>query len=113
METTAAFQGLRCADCGTTHGAAADQGCPDCGSAVEATYDHETQTAENIFRHPAAEDGRESASAGTATAGQWRFDRLLPFDHSTAISAGEGATPLLGAERLASELGVETVTIKD
>jgi threonine synthase len=113
MKTTAAFQGLRCADCGTTHGATADQGCPDCGSAVEATYDHETQTAEHIFPHPAAGKDAESTTAATATAGQWRFDGLLPFDHEAAISAGEGATPLLVAERLAGELGVETVGIKD
>ena len=113
MENAAAFQGLRCADCGTTHEPTADQGCPACGTAVEATYDIERQTAADVFGQPSADDDRDTSGGDTLNAGQWRFDGLLPFDHSAAISAGEGATPLVAAGRLADELGVETVSIKD
>ncbi|MFW5916918.1 MAG: pyridoxal-phosphate dependent enzyme, partial [Halorubrum sp.] len=50
--------------------------------------------------------------AGTGR-GHWRFDALLPFPAETAISAGEGATPLVPTERLADELDVESVYVKD
>jgi threonine synthase len=43
----------------------------------------------------------------------WGYDALLPTAAATAITAGEGATPLLADEGLATDLGVESVLLKD
>ena len=102
MQPTAAFRGVQCAACETIHSATTDQGCPTCGGSTEAVYD--TATVD-----PTAVTETDSSAA----AGHWQFDALLPFDRSDAITAGEGATPLIAADRLAEELGVDTVAIKD
>ncbi len=44
----------------------------------------------------------------------WRYRELLPVvDDSNVVSLGEGMTPLLDCPRLAAELGLERLTIKD
>jgi threonine synthase len=43
----------------------------------------------------------------------WAYDALLPVAADDAVSAGEGATPLLDADGLAADLGVDTVLLKD
>lgn len=45
---------------------------------------------------------------------QWRWSFLLPLlDPAHLVSMGEGATPLLPADRLGAELGVKQLYIKD
>lgn len=45
---------------------------------------------------------------------QWKyFDLLPPTDERNIVSLGEGATPLLKAERLAEKLGIKTLWLKD
>lgn len=111
MESTAAFQGLRCPDCETMRSAEIDQGCPDCETATDAVYDYDAVSPDALLgsSRPASD---RTAAEGVAP-GHWRFDALLPFNAADAISAGEGATPLVGADRLAGELDVEQVYIKD
>jgi len=44
----------------------------------------------------------------------WRYRELLPVEDANAIvSLGEGMTPLIECPRLARELGVARLTIKD
>jgi threonine synthase len=43
----------------------------------------------------------------------WDYDALLPVPAARAVSANEGATPLLDADGLAADLGVEGVHLKD
>ncbi|MDP9734791.1 UNVERIFIED_ORG: threonine synthase [Rhizobium sp. SORGH_AS260] len=43
----------------------------------------------------------------------WRYAKRLPFDAPEAVSLGEGLTPLLPAERLAAQLGVFRLFIKN
>ncbi|WP_251344028.1 pyridoxal-phosphate dependent enzyme [Haloplanus halophilus] len=43
----------------------------------------------------------------------WAYDALLPVPATDAVSAGEGATPLLDADGLAADLGVGSVLLKD
>lgn len=100
MKTTAAFRGLECTDCGTVHDASIAGTCPDCGGATDPVYDYGSVDV----------DGLTDTSS---TAGVWAFDALLPFDEADAISAREGGTPLVDADRLADELGVDSVLIKD
>lgn len=100
MKTTEAFRGLECTDCGTVHDTSIAGACPDCGGATDPVYDYGT----------VAVDALTDASSG---AGIWRFDALLPFSAPDAITAREGETPLVTADRLAEELDVDSVLIKD
>jgi threonine synthase len=43
----------------------------------------------------------------------WRYAPLMPLGRAQPISLGEGATPLLDAPRIASELGLPKVWIKE
>ena len=44
----------------------------------------------------------------------WKYkDRLPPKDESKIVSLGEGATPLIKAKRLAEELGLKNLYLKD
>lgn len=44
----------------------------------------------------------------------WRYREVLPVDPGEApVTLGEGFTPLLGAPRLARELGLESLLVKD
>jgi len=74
--------------------------CPACGGIADATYDYDAITVTR----------EELASRRN---GQFRFTELLPFVQDTAVTLHEGDTPLIPAPRLADELGVATVYIKD
>ncbi|SHG49055.1 threonine synthase [Halobaculum gomorrense] len=99
MQTTDAFDGLSCTGCGESFGVDEHGRCPDCGAPLSPTYDLDAVDAEAF-----------SSGAG---AGQYRFDALLPFPAETAVTAGEGATPLVRTDRLADELGVAAASVKD
>ena len=90
------FEGFRCADCGTT---ATDEGatrCRACGGTLDATYDLDGLALD-----------RETL---TDREGSWKHRELLPF---VPGSIGEGATPLVETPRLAEELDVESLYVKD
>ncbi|MFC7131925.1 MULTISPECIES: threonine synthase [Salinibaculum] len=101
METTAAFAGLRCTDCGTVHGADVAHRCPDCGGSLDATYDYDAADVSPADLEP-------DASAGIAA-----YADLLPFPADALVTAGEGATPLVACPGLADDLGVAEVYVKD
>lgn len=56
-------------------------------------------------------DGRSSAK--TSPSSLWRYANRLPCDIDNAISLGEGLTPLLRADSLAQEFGLDRLYIKD
>ena len=112
MESTGAVRGLRCPACETIHPLDADQGCPDCGAACTVAYDYSAIDAAGLVGEPTAGESGVTAERSHPP-GQWRYDALLPFDAADAVTAGEGDTPLVAADRLADELGVESVFIKD
>jgi len=101
MEQTPAFAGLGCTDCGSAAPFDAADGCPACGGRLEPTYEYDAVDPDDLFG---------SAAAGV---GHWRFDALLPFPRTAAITAAEGSTPLVAADSLTDELGVGAVYIKD
>ncbi|WP_226007534.1 threonine synthase [Natrinema salinisoli] len=101
METTDAFAGLECVDCGATVGATETHRCPDCGGSLDPTYEYD---AIDLDRETLASRPLDS---------QWRYDELLPFARESAVTTNEGATPLVDCPDLAAELGVERVLIKD
>jgi threonine synthase len=102
METTAAFDGLVCTDCGerfdpetTTHD------CPDCGGLLDPRYDDD--------RIDITRDELETRPFD----GLWRYEELLPIPRTAAVTIDEGTTPLVDCPELADELGVERLLIKD
>lgn len=104
METTPAFSGLTCTDCG--HSLPAEESfaagrCPDCGGILDPEYDYGSL---NLTR------GEIEARPFDS---MWRYDDLLPFPRESAVSMGEGATPLVECPTLADELGVGRVLLKD
>ncbi|WP_121822258.1 threonine synthase [Halostella salina] len=102
MDTTEAFVGLDCVDCGERHDAAtATHRCPDCGGILDPAYDYD---AVDIDRATLAERPFET---------MWRYHELLPFPRDAAVSMDEGATQLVDCPTLADELGVGRVLIKD
>ncbi|GAA0210413.1 threonine synthase [Halobaculum roseum] len=99
MQTTDAFDGLSCTGCGESFGVGEHGRCPDCGAPLSPTYDLDAVDADALGDR----DGP----------GQYRFGDLLPFPADAAITAGEGATPLVATDRLADELGVAAAYVKD
>jgi len=95
METTEAFDGLRCIGCGTTHDERTSHRCPDCGDLLDAAYEHVATTAD-LSGH-----------------GLRRYAPLLPVPRESFVSVETGGTPLVDCPDLATELGVESVVLKD
>jgi len=100
METTEAFASLRCLDCDATHDPATAGQCPDCGGALDPTYEFD------------ATPGRETLEAGAAD-GLDAFAEVLPVPAGALVTASEGGTPLVEVPDLAAELGVRAVYVKD
>lgn len=100
-----AFVGLACTDCGATLAVedadletiAGAGPCPDCGAPRTPEYDLDAVDPDAV-------------SAGLRA---WDRDAVLPFDADAALSAAEGGTPSVDAPRIADELGLAGVAIKD
>lgn len=94
--------GLRCKECGSEYPAEALHVCEFCFGPLEAEYDYE-KIAANI--------SRESIEAGPPTL--WRYAELLPVSAADRIDLGAGMTPLRKAPRLAAELGLRDLYLKN
>ncbi len=107
-ETTTAFRGLESRASGRVHETADPTTVPaeEGAHGLDPTYDYDAVGPDALFGAP-----RDDALG--IGRGHWRFDALLPFPAETAISAGEGATPLVPTDRLADELDVDAVYVKD
>jgi threonine synthase len=94
--------GLRCRECGRAYPAEALHVCDYCFGPLEVTYDYE---------RVAATMTRERIEAGPRSI--WRYADLLPVADATPVDLGAGFTPLVRADRLAAELGLGELWIKD
>ena len=94
--------GLRCRECGRTYPAEALHVCDFCFGPLEVTYDYE---------RVAATISRERIASGPRTI--WRYADLLPVRDAAPVDLGAGFTPLVRADRLAAELGLGELWIKD
>jgi len=94
--------GLRCRECGRTYPAEALHVCDFCFGPLEVTYDYE---------RVAAVVTRDRIGAGPRTI--WRYADLLPVADPHPVDLGAGFTPLVRADRLAAELGLGELWIKD
>src|ERR1700749_580550 len=94
--------GLRCRECHRAFPAEALHVCDYCFGPLEVAYDYE-RIADSI--------SRERIEAGPRSI--WRYRDLLPVDDATPVDLGAGFTPLVRADRLAAELGLGELWIKD
>ncbi|HEV2368344.1 MAG TPA: threonine synthase [Acidimicrobiales bacterium] len=96
-------EGLRCRECGRTYPAEALHVCDFCFGPLEVTYDYEAMAA-------AIDPARIAAGPQTI----WRYADLLPVTQGgVPVDLGAGFTPLVRADRLASELGLGELWIKN
>ncbi len=93
---------LRCRECAREYPTEALHVCDFCFGPLEVAYDYEA-IASTI--------SRASIEAGPRS--MWRYRELLPVNDATAIDLGAGFTPLVKADRLAAELGLGELWIKD
>lgn len=95
---------LECGSCGSKADHRVVQTvCPACGKSLLVRYDLDrvgrTFTRDSFTNRPH---------------GLWRHRELLPVLHeSNIVSLGEGATPILRLSRLAPDLGIRHLSIKD
>ncbi len=94
--------GLRCRECGRSFPLEALHVCDWCFGPLEVAYDYEVI---------AAALSRERIAAGPQTI--WRYRDLLPVADEHPVELGAGWTPLVRADRLAAELGLGELWIKD
>ncbi|MEI8148806.1 MAG: pyridoxal-phosphate dependent enzyme, partial [Actinomycetes bacterium] len=94
--------GLRCRECGTTYPTEARYSCDECFGPLEVNYDLEA--AKKVVT-------RERIAAGPASI--WRYHDLLPDHGGEPVDLGAGWTPLKRADRLAGELGLSELWLKD
>ncbi len=95
-------QGLRCKECGTLYPLELRTLCPEDFGPLEVAYDYEAM--------------RGRVSRGSIEKGptsMWRYRDLLPIEGEPRAGLNSGWTPLRRADRLAAELGVRELYIKD
>lgn len=96
------FTGLQCSMCGTPFPAEALFVCDQCLGPLEATYDADGIRA-NVSRELIA----------SRPPNLWRYREFLPIEGEPRTGFHSGYTPLVRAERLARELGLSELYIKD
>jgi len=95
-------EGLRCRECGHPYPAEALHVCEWCFGPLEVVYDYDAIRAVV---------SRERIAAGPLSI--WRYADLLPARAEGAVNLGAGFTPLVRADRLAAELGLGELWIKN
>jgi threonine synthase len=99
--TMAFVHALRCRECGRAYDVSPRYACEWCFGPLEVAYDEDAV---------AGAVTRASIAAGPPTI--WRYAGLLPVDEPPG-GIPVGCTPLLRADRLAAELGLGEVWVKD
>jgi threonine synthase len=95
-------RGLRCRECGREYPIAPNHVCEFCFGPLEAVYDLE---------HIGADIDRRSIEAGPLS--MWRYGALLPAPVDGRADLGAGFTRLTPAPRLAAELGLRKLWLKN
>ena len=95
-------QSLRCRECGREYDVAPIFTCEWCFGPLEVTYDYDAIRSSI---------SREKIASGPLSI--WRYQDLLPVEHNPAVDLGAGFTPLVRADRLAAQLGLGELWIKN
>jgi threonine synthase len=97
------FSHLECGYCHTTFSKSKIWNlCPGCGKPLLARYNMEY--AKKSLKKESLVDREKTL---------WRYFEMLPVSSEYKLSLGEGFTPLLKAEKLGNEVGIENLFIKD
>jgi threonine synthase len=95
-------KGLKCRECGREYPVDPIYVCEFCFGPLEVAYDYKSIaqaiTRKNIEQRPQT---------------LWRYRELLPIDGEPQVGLGSGFTPLVKADNLAQEIGIDELFIKD
>ncbi len=95
-------RGLKCRLCGQAYPISATNFCTEDFGPLEVDYDYD-----------AIADAIDRAQIERRPFNMWRYHEFLPLDGEPTVGRQVGGTPLLKADRLARELGVERLWIKN
>ncbi|MBI4306796.1 MAG: threonine synthase [Chloroflexi bacterium] len=95
-------QCLRCRECGKQYPIEPLNVCEFCFGPLEVDYDYDG--IRKAISRASIKDGPHTI---------WRYDALLPVSREKAVDIGAGFTPLLRADRLARELGLPNLWLKN
>ncbi len=95
-------RGLKCRVCGTTFPSGPTNFCTEDFGPLEVDYDYDA-IAEVVSR----------SKIELRPFTMWRYQEFLPLDGEPTVGLQVGGTPLIRARRLADELGVEALWIKN
>src|SRR5258708_20056787 len=94
---------MRCRECGGEYELQATHVCEMCFGPLDVVYDQ--AALKKVVSRQRIEQGPKS---------MWRYRDLLPIEESTpVVTLGEGFTPLVKADRLGAELGLENLYLKN
>jgi threonine synthase len=101
--TSSAADSLRCRNCGARFPLGPQHACFECFGPLEVGYDHDALSGLT----------RSMVAAGPQSI--WRYAALLPVgqDPDARVTLNPGMTPLVRADRLAAELGLRSLWVKD
>ena len=102
QDKTAYFKGLKCKECGTEYKAEAIHVCEMCFGPLEVNYD---------FSSLKGKITRKDIESGPNSI--WRYRQFLPVETDNPIDMGTGMTPLIKSHRLARQLGLKNLYIKN
>ncbi|MBI5142832.1 MAG: threonine synthase [Nitrospirae bacterium] len=95
-------RGLKCRECGREYPIEPIYVCEFCFGPLEVVYDYDRIKADLTI------DKIRSRPTNL-----WRYRELLPIDGDPYVGLHAGFTPLIKADRLAKEIGVDELYIKD
>ena len=93
---------LKCRECSGTYPLEPRAACDECWAPLEVVYDYG-----KLWADLRREDIRDRP------ANMWRYRELLPLDGEPLVGKQTGFTPLVTAPRLARELGVRELYVKN
>jgi threonine synthase len=102
VEEPMAVESLKCKECGESYPLDARYVCEQCFGPLEVSYDYSGFDPE---------EARRKIQAGSR--GIWRYSDFLPFESRPGDPLEPGLTPLIRADRLAQQLGLGEVWIKN
>lgn len=95
-------EGLRCRECDRRYPTGALYVCEWCFGPLEVIYDY-----------PAVAAATSREKIASRAPDIWRYEELLPVAPAPSVGLGTGYTPLVRADRLAAELGLGELWIKN
>ncbi|HZC35341.1 MAG TPA: threonine synthase [Chthoniobacterales bacterium] len=102
MDQSPFFSHLQCRECGRKYGKDAIHVCEFDFGPLEAAYDYQA------IRNQISRD-----KISVRPRSMWRYRELLPIEGEATVGHHTGFTPLIPARRLAAELGVRELYIKN